>query len=206
MVQEVFGSLGIKNINGLACRIETMIDWFYNIEGNEPSSRKKIPETVIDLRLNDLVDRRNQVAHAGRDQSELLGTDEMQERLNFLKAYACSLFNVLANIYLDCYYIKSGVGISLGKPIEGPFKKKEGLVVVVRKPPCRIFRGQPIIGVRKKHVDRWGEILEIQVNDFAEESIETDSTTTIAGLRTNFKLTKGVELYALEKKDEVVWG
>jgi len=158
----------------------------------------------VDLRLKDLVDRRNQVAHAGRDQPEFLGTDDMQLQLDFLKAYACSLFNVLANTYLDRYYIKSGVAISVGCLIEGPYK--EGSVVVVRKPPCRIFKGQPIIGVHEKQVDRWGEILEIKVDNVAVETIEPDSTATKAGLHTDFRSTEGIEFYVLERKDEVVWG
>lgn len=152
VVQAVFDSLGIENVNGQVCRIETMIDWFCNLEDNELSSKEKVPGTLVDLRLEDLVDRRNQVSHGGRDLPELLGIDEMQERLDFLKAYAHSLFNVLANAYIERYYIKSDVAISLGYPIEGPIKERT--VVVVRKPPCRIFKGQPIVGVRDNHVGK----------------------------------------------------
>jgi len=68
VVQDVFGSLGVENINGHACRIQTMIDWFCASEGNESSSVERVPDTVVELRLKDLVDRRNQIAHGGREQ------------------------------------------------------------------------------------------------------------------------------------------
>lgn len=203
VVQGIFGSLGIRNINDLACGIETMIDWFSDLEGIEPSSIKQVPPTIVDFRLKDLVDRRNQVSHGGRELSESLDTIEMQVRLDFLEAYAHSLFRVLAGAYLDRYYIRAGLATSLGFPIEGPFKR--GSVVVIRNPPCRIFRGQPIVGVRKNRVDRWGEVLEIQVTDVAVESIEPDSAPDDAGLRADFKFTKGMELYVIETRDELIW-
>jgi hypothetical protein len=203
VVQDVFGPLGIKNINESACRTKTLIDWYRASENIESPSRTPVPPTVVGLRLDDLVDRRNEVSHGGRHWSESLDTIEMQVRLNFLEAYARSLFNVLAGAYLDRYHIKSGLAISLGRPIEGPYKNGS---VVVRKPPCRVFRGQPIVGIREGRVDRWGEILEIRVQDVAVESIEPDSAATDAGLRADFKFTKGIQLYALATKDEAIWG
>lgn len=203
VVQEVFSSLGINNVNELACRVDTMIEWYRTSEGLESYSIKEVPPAVIEYRLKDLVDRRNQVAHGGSDLNDSLDPGEMQVRLKFLEAYSRSLFSVLGGTYLHRYYIESGVAISLGLPIEGPFKK--GSVVVVRKPPCRIFRGQPIIGVRQNRVDRWGEITEIQVADVTVESIDPDSATARAGLTADFKFTKGIKLYALEKRDDAVW-
>ncbi|AFM25366.1 MAE_28990/MAE_18760 family HEPN-like nuclease [Desulfomonile tiedjei] len=206
VVQDVFGSLGIENINKLASGVKTMIDWFCTSEGIESSSIQPISPKVVDLRLNDLVDRRNQIAHAGagRDLSESLDTNEMQVRLDFLEAYARSLFDVIISAYLDRYYIRSGLAISIGHPLEGPFKG--GSVVVVRKPPCRIFRGQPIIKVSGGRVDSWGQILEIQVSDVGVDSIEPDSDVTDAGLRADLKFTKGNELFVLENKDVIIWG
>jgi hypothetical protein len=204
VVQEVFGPLGIKNINESACRTETLMDWHRASEHIESPSRTQVPPTVVELRLDDLVNRRNEVSHGGRNWSESLDNAEMQVRLDFLEAYARSLFSVLAGAYLDRYHIGSGQAISLGRPIEGPFEN--GSVVVVNKPPCRVFRGQPIVGVRQRRVDRWGEILEIRVEDVAVDSIEPDSAATDAGLRANFKFTKGIQIYALETKDEAIWG
>jgi hypothetical protein len=164
----------------------------------------RVQQTIIELRLEDLVDRRNQVAHGGSDMNESIDSSEMQSRLDFLQAYAWSLFSVLAATYLDRYYIKSGVATSLGCPIEGPFKKRA--VVVVRRPACKLYRGQPIVGVCQNRVDRWGELLEIRVEDVAVDSIDPDSISTDVGLCADFKFTKGIEIYALAEKDDVIWG
>ena len=204
IIRKVFASLGIHNIHGLACRVETMIDWFSAAEGLESSSTKEVPQKIVDLKLDDLVGRRNQLAHGARDTYESLDVNEMRARLAFLEAYGRSLFRVIAGDYLERYYIRSGEAISLGSPIGSPLKRGE--VVVVRKPPRRIFRGQAIIAVRRNRVDRWGEILELQVTDVPVDSVELDSATAEIGLRADFKFTKGIELYALEAKDEAVWG
>ncbi|MBF0550582.1 MAG: hypothetical protein HQK60_08605 [Deltaproteobacteria bacterium] len=201
VVQEVFGALGIKNINAQACRVEEMRYWFSISKGHESSSDEKVMSRVLELWLENLVDRRNQVAHGGFDVAESLDTNEMQARLNFLEAYARSLFIVIKGAYLD-YYIESGLAMSLGRPIGGPFEN--GSVVVVSKPACSVFVGQPIIGVRKGRVVQWGEVLEIKVQDVRVESVDPDFSTNDVGLRTNFKMTKGFELYVLGNKDEMI--
>lgn len=203
-VQTVFAALGIDNMNDQACCTEPMIAWYCKENDTDINSIHKVQPAIVDLRLKDLVERRNQVAHAGSDMNESIDSDEMRSKLDFLRAYSSSLFSVIAATYLDRYYIKSGRATSLGYPVEGPFKK--GAVVVVRKPACTLYRGQPIVGVHEKRVDRWGEILELEVDDVAVQSIEPDSVSADVGLCADFKFTKGIELYALAEKDEIIWG
>ena len=204
VVQNLFAILGIENINTRARQAEPMLNWFSKTEGREIASGNMIPERVIDHKMEDLVSRRNQVAHSGGDPGESFSPAEMLTRLEFIEAYSKALFNVLAGAYLDKYYVKTGKAEALGDPVSGPFQK--GSVVVVRKPACRICVGQAIFGKRGDLVDRWGEVTELQVDGVPVNSIEVDSTVVEVGLRATFKLTKNTRLFVLENRDEAVWG
>ncbi|MDR3555895.1 MAG: MAE_28990/MAE_18760 family HEPN-like nuclease [Syntrophobacteraceae bacterium] len=203
VVQSVFNSLGIDNINDQICRSDSMISWFSISEGLESSSLERVQQAIIDLRLKDLVDRRNQVAHAGVDMADTMNPSEMRERIDFLQAYGQSIFLILAGIYLYKYYIEPNAATRLGLPTEGPYQG--GLVVVLGKPSCNLYIGQPIIGIRENRVVRWGKIVEIQLNDVRVETVGPDSNTEHVGLRSDFKITKGTELYALAGKDQIIW-
>ncbi len=203
VLTEVFARLGIENVNDAVCRIERMNDWYRNSKGVHPFPENSTLKRVVEIKLADLVERRNQVSHAGRDLDEYLDPHEMKERVLFIEAYVCSLFDILTRVYIDRYYIKSGDAITLGRPMEGPFKGR--YVAVFRPPHCRIFKGQQIVGVQNNQVDRYGYIEEMQVNDSAVDFINTDSIVSGVGLRTDFKLTRNVELYVLQQKDDSVW-
>jgi len=205
VLAEMFGCIGVKNINDAVCRIEKMKDW-YRVEKNPDSSPNELTlKTIVEMKLKDLVDRRNQVSHAGRELNEYFDDSEMKELLLFFKAYVCALFDVLAHFYIDRYWIKSGKAIGLNSPIRNIYKEKEELVAVIGPPSCKIFQGQPIVGVNKKQADRYGYIKEIQVNDSKVPSIDPGSIYSDIGLRTDFKFTHRIELYVLQKKDDAVW-
>lgn len=204
VVQEMVGLLGIDNISARVRQAEPMLAWFQHSEGRDIEAADSIPETLIDRRMDELVSRRNQVVHSGGDPAESLAPEEMHSRLEFLEAYSRSLFEVLAGAYLEQCYVKTGVAYALGRPLEGPIQGKT--VVVVKKPPCRLFPGQALIGSRNGHVYRWGQVAELMEEGVAVESIEEDSSCQEVGLRADFRLTKGIELFVLEERDGAVWG
>jgi len=92
VVQGIFTSLGIENVNALARQTEPMLICFSEGEGREIASVGEIPEKLIGLRIEDTVGRRNQVSHSGGDLGESLAPDGMYERLAFFEAYSRSLF------------------------------------------------------------------------------------------------------------------
>ena len=55
-------------------------------------------------------------------------------------------------------------------------------------------------------MDGWGQVIELWVDDVPVESLEEDSLCTEVGLRADFKLAKGMELFVLAERDEAVWG
>jgi len=105
---------------------------------------------------------------------------------------------------MENHYIICGYG-RIGRRIVEELLAMDLSVVVVENPRCKIFLGQPVFGVRENRVIRWGKILGIRVDDKPVGSIEADSMASTVGLEVNFKLSKNIQLYGIEKKDEAVW-
>jgi RiboL-PSP-HEPN len=201
-VHDMFGELGIDNVSARVRQTDPMLLWFQNSEGR--AAVDPIPESLIELRVKDLVERRNRVTHSGGDPGESWAPEEMRVRLEFLEAYSRSLYTVIAGAYLERCYVETRKAHALGRPLEGPFQGNT--VVVVKKPSCRLFAGQALFGRRNGPVDRLGEITDLQVADVSVESVEADSPCQRVGLRADFRLTNGTELFVLAEKDEAVWG
>lgn len=202
VIQGIFKAVGIENINSLACQTEFLKNWFSITMGFEDASENNLAK-IIDLRLRDLVDRRNQLVHAGPSSLEAFDPDLMKEILGFFEAYGRGIFNVVGSCYLSRYYIGNSLANSFGKPTEGPYKNDS--VVVIKNPRCKIFQGQPVLGIRENKVVRWGKIIGIQVDNASVNSIEADSSVSSVGLELDFKLWKNIQLFGLEKKDEAIW-
>jgi hypothetical protein len=202
VVQGIFKSIGIENVNALACHTDALNNWFSSTTGLESSTDTSLL-SMVEIRLKDLVDRRNQIVHAGTSTSEAFDPNVMTENLKFFEDYGRALFNVVGGVYLHRYYVKSSDLKGFGLPKEGPIK--DDFVVVVENPHCRIFRGQSVFGVRENRVIRWGKIIEIRVDNKIVENIEADSTFPDVGLQVDFKLSKNIQLFGIEKKDEAIW-
>jgi len=202
VIQGIFKAVGIENINTYACQADPLTEWFSKTNGFETDSESNLSK-ILELRLKDLVVRRNQLVHAGNSSLEVFGPEIMTANLGFFEAYGRSIFSVVGGFYLHRYYVNGTSSKAFGLPQEGPYK--DDSVVVVANPRCKIFQGQPVFGVRENRVIRWGKILGIQVDDKAVESIEADSTASSVGLEVDFKLSKSIQLYGIEIKDEAVW-
>lgn len=202
VIQGLFKAVGIEKINDLACQALPLQDWFSKCKGFEANSEGSLPR-LLELRLKDLVDRRNQLVHAGPNSCEAFDPDLMKEQMDFFEAYGRAIFSVVGGSYLDRYYLNKPLSMAFGRPQEGPYKND--FVVVVETPRCKIFRGQPVFGVQENRVIRWGVILGLQVNGKTVESIEADSVASTVGLEVDFKLSRNIQLFGLEQKDEAVW-
>lgn len=203
IIKGIFTHLGVDNINWLACQTDSMINWFSATQGIDPPTENasETIEAVIDLRLKDLVERRNQIAHGGELVSSI-DLDDMGTKLTFLEAYSNALFDALVSTYFKRLTQSEAVS-SLGKPIEGPYKNNS--VVVVKKPVFKLFRGQPLFGLRDGRIARWGEILELRIDDDAVEDVEANSSATAIGVKSRFKFTEGMELYVINDPLKALW-
>ncbi len=205
-VHEVFAAVGVEGVNDAARRSQPFLRWYAEHNDIESPPDPFVPATLIELRVNDLVERRNQVAHNGGALTDALGAAEMGELLKFIRAYGHALFTVVAGLYLDRRYVKrSDESLSLGQSLEGPYK--DGHVAVVARPACRLAQGQAVLGVTAGRVDRWGVIESLKVDDVAVPAVEasTSSTVSLVGMQLDFKVSDKTKLHVVFSKDELVW-
>lgn len=199
IVQELFSLTGVSKINDLARQAAPMVQWSLRVSG-----ASDVPLSSIERHLEEIVALRNQTAHTGVGSAQVLGSADMQEHLEFMKAYCLSLYMVIAGAYLDRAYIaKPNAAMALGEFLQGPLRKHGG-AVVVRKPTCRTYVGQPVIGKRDKLVDRWGTIKEIHVDDKPVQAVDAAAQVVEIGLLVDFEVTGRTRLYLLDAKDDAV--
>ena len=200
-LDRLFAAVGIDQVSGGARRADAMVNWWCWSNGLVDPPQDGVPAATV-KRLDDLVERRNQVTHRGGNPVELLGTSEMTDLVNFVEALAKSIFALTVAKYLRGRHVESGEAGQL-QLREGPYK--DGTVVVVEKPDQRLYVGQPIFAFVKTAGVRWGRILDLQVNDVSSTTIETTATATDVGVAVDFKCAPGVELFVLDADDDVVW-
>jgi len=200
-VKDIFSLTGVLNINELVRDDASLMQWSLKVVG----ASGPVPPGSIERRLNDIVDLRNETSHTGVASGQVLGWAEMQDHVEFMKAYCRALYAVVAGDYLDrAYILKSGASTALGEFIEGPYHQHGG-AVVIHKPACRTYIGQPVIGKSDNRVGWWGAIQEIRIDNKPVSAVEAGDPAATLGLRVNFKLTKSTQLYLLPAKDDAVW-
>jgi hypothetical protein len=201
IVKEIFSLTGVSDINEMVRETASLVRW--NLELT--SVPGPVALSSIERRLDDIVERRNQTTHTGVRSGQVLGSAEMQEHVEFMRAYCKALYEVVVGAYLDRFYAGDPAkSTPLGKFILGPLSKNGG-AVVVGKPACRIYIGQPVIGKHGKRVDRWGTVQELRVDDKPVQAVEAGDPTAQVGLRVDFEFTGSAQLYLLSAKDQAVW-
>ena len=65
-VDRLFAAIGIEHICEHACRTDMVLAWHCAAHGLEAPPQDGVSRTVIEERLRDIVERRNQVAHRGQ--------------------------------------------------------------------------------------------------------------------------------------------
>lgn len=156
---------------------------------------------TIQQGIDDVVERRNQVTHRGGNPVDLLGPPEMADTVAFVEALAKSIFAITVAKYLHGRHVEPAECAQL-RVREGPIKG--GKVVVVEKPGQRLYVGQPIFVVETVGA-RWGRIRNLQVDGVPVSAIEKATAATAVGVAVDFRCPKGIDLFALESDDEVVW-
>jgi hypothetical protein len=208
----LFKLIDIENIFCRVCHTDAMKDWFiatkkYSLDKADCDVNNKTLEKVIEIRLNDIVERRNQVAHGGHLFDELPGIDYMREMVNFIKSLATSIFGFVAGSYLQLHHGESSSRIELALRVKNrPFENST--IVVVDKPAQRLSVGQPVFVIVKSIGARWGRILSLQVNDVDVHDVgENESAPNGIGVKLDFKFPSAADakLFALENDDALLW-
>jgi RiboL-PSP-HEPN len=206
-VDALFGAVGIERICDRACRADALVAWYCAAQGLETPPQDGVKRTVLEERLKDIVERRNQVAHRGGNPTNLLGGASMSEAVAFIESLATSVFGLVVGRYLENHHAASTGRIELVLR-NGDGRLRSRTVVVVDKPAQKLFVGQPVFVVVKSTGARWGRIQSLRVNDAdVPELAASASAPTGVGVGLDFRFPKSADakLVALPADDDVVW-
>jgi hypothetical protein len=151
-VNSFFAMVGIEKILDRVCSANAMKAWYNASNGIEPplqGNKANVARQIIDQRLDDIVERRNQVAHSrGYLIDELPGSDAMKDAVKFIESLAASIFGIVVGHYLQNNYVASTDHSELALRDNDHHVKNQG-IVIVDKPSQRLYVGQPIFVVVK---------------------------------------------------------
>lgn len=206
-VDAVFGAVGIERICDRACRADAMVAWYCAAQGLDAPPQDGMKRTVLEERLKDIVERRNQVAHRGGNPVDLLGGAAMNDGIGFIESFATSIFGLVVGRYLETHHNASANRIELAmRAGDGPYKNRT--VVVVDKPAARLFVGQPVFVVVESTGARWGRIQSLQLDNADVQELQANASAPKGvGVGLDFKYPKNpdVKLVALASDDDMVW-
>lgn len=202
-IDALFAAVGIEQICDRARSADPLLRWYSTSNGLSEAPQGGVPSVTIAQRIDDVVERRNQVAHKGGNPVELLGPDQMSDTMGFIEAFSKSVFAITAARYLEDRYGAPNQAIQL-QLREGPYQ--DGTVVVVDKPAQRLFVGQPVFVIVETSGARWGRIQSLQVDGTAVEAVDHgDVAVNGIGIGLDFRCPAGATVIALEADDDVVW-
>jgi hypothetical protein len=137
--------------------------------------------SVLAGELEDLVERRNEVAHRAIP-DEILSHENLLDKVLYIEAICLGLVASLAGLLLDIS-IKKGESVPLGTPAA---YYKNHRVVVISAIESPVSEGDYVLAPGRNSA-RWGRILEIRVND---EVVPYADAGTEVGLRLDFAARK----------------
>jgi hypothetical protein len=204
-IDTLFAAVGIEQVCDRVRRADALLEWYCTTKELDAPPQDGVPAAIVEERLKDIVERRNQVAHRGGNPDDLLGSDEMSDAIGFIEAFSKSVFAMAVGGYLHDHHAALGQGIQLQqRQDDGPYKS--GTVVVVEKPAQRLFVGQPVFVVVDATGARWGRIQSMKVDDTDVQAVEPGAAAANGiGIAVDFKCPKGATLVALAVDDDVVW-
>lgn len=204
-IDTLFAAVGIEQVCDRVRRADALLEWYCATKELDTPPREGVPAAIVEERLRDIVERRNQVAHRGGNPVDLLGADEMGDALGFIAAFSKAVFSLAVGRYLQDHHAASRQDLQLHqREGDGPYKK--GTVVVAEKPAQRLFVGQPVFVLVDSTGARWGRIRGLKVDDADIDSVEVDAAAANGiGIALDFICPRSGTLVALAADDDVVW-
>ena len=193
-------NLGISDLCNKVRRTDPLTAWFSKASSLTGHIDSVPLETVLN-RLENVVERRNQITHRGGSPDNILGPDEMWDLVDFVEATCQGIFTVIVRDYVECEYISAKKAIELTVK-EGPYKS--GTVVVIGNPCVRTSIGQPVVCIAGISRVFCGRVTSIQLDGTAREFVDDPSIIDI-GIEVDFKIPKTAKLYQFSTEDELLW-
>lgn len=194
--------LGLVDLSHNAVRrARPLIDWYYEDQKMTGAPPTSVPPTVIQQRLDNLVERRNDVAHRGGNPSDRLGVEEMRGLMDFVLALARSIFALFVSHYLCKQHVGAAGCVRLTL-VKGPYKKQR--IWVVDRPQCRLHVSQPAFALSPTFLARWGRVENLQIGGVDHTSVDPAGAEPV-GVLLDFPAPGSARLYVLSEEDEVIW-
>jgi hypothetical protein len=157
--------------------------------GFQSSSHQNTDKNILYSKLNDLVERRNYIAH-GSEISDILGLSELESYIEFLEVYCHAVFDVLKEELIKLEIIHRFCQIESGNVIN-VFNDQ---ILAVKIQNRKVSVGDFIVVENPDGSLIKKSILEIQVNNVSFESISIDSVCNV-GLRVDPSIKKNCKFY-----------
>lgn len=210
-VGKLLGDVGISDFYQSLPTVESIWEWFVKTELESEDGVETIertPEmdrtikTMFETRLNDLVERRNEVAHRGGNADELLGQAEMLIRIGTIRILAEAMFEISSSSYLKLR-TKDKTYASQVEIVEGPYKA--GHVIVINPPSVPLSRGQSSFVLHADGRVRWGKILGIRVNNEPTDEISPGEIDSSVGVELDIRCNKNSTVWINSAPDLTIW-
>lgn len=149
------------------------------------SSDKTAAES-IDRILDDLIERRNEVAHRGIP-AEILSPDSIIDIVEYIEVISLGIISCLGGRILDTSRAK-GDSTSLGNPSK---YYQNNRVVIIPSLPEKIAEGD-VVWASNATTTRWGRVLEVQLDSVKVPHAQAGEE---AGLNLDFAVPRNSNLY-----------
>lgn len=180
---------------------QPLIDWYCEDQKMTDARPNSVPAITVRQRLDEFVDRRNDVAHRGGSPSNRLGVEDMQGLIEFVFALARSVFTLFVSGYLKKRYVDAADCERLIL-VEDPHKKKH--VWVVKRPISSLHVMQPAFALSPTFLVRWGRVQNLQIDGVNYTSVDPNGTGTV-GVLLDFPSPGSAEVYVLGAEEELIW-
>jgi hypothetical protein len=181
IIDEFFSKVGIDKISSFILRYPKFSNYL---------NENEISNSIAFDSINDLADRRNQVAHGSVD--NILDIDILMGYIDFFELYCCSLFEVLFMQMLD-YRVKRNISqYCLSTPIEVYGRN----IVCFEVANVHLRQG----GILYAHTNnaaeiiRYGTIQSIRIDDEEVNEIMPDQSCRIS-IKVDFKVSENYSYY-----------
>lgn len=196
VIQEFFAKVGVEGVSGRIKYSSVFINYLKSKHPNREIEDIKRDSEYL-FYLNDLAERRNEVAH-GTLADELLSNDILSEYINFSECYGEALYEVVYSEALPymIQYLPQEEVIELGKPIK---IFQNGKIIGIFLKNISVSKGDLIIaGTNNKKLPYLaGEITEIQINNVSYEKISVDTEGKEVGIRIPFRAKEKHNIYII---------
>lgn len=190
VVDQLFGRVGIK---GISQRLHLFSPLTECLQALYPGANlAALNPEVKYFHLNDLAERRNEVAHGSV--SNLLSVDIICDYVNFVESYCVALYELVRCHFLE--YVTRHTATALGKAIA----VYNNTIVCLELRDVAVSVGDILIAVTSRDERPYlaGEIREMQVDRKPIESVHAAAPVKV-GIRVDFKCNSKFDYFYVNK-------